>query len=115
MEEDDEEDGGLSLQRFSSASEQPPRMIADEGSDEGSDEEDEEDEAVSPTQMPTEMELRSITTGEADEELAGLYKTVKGCPCHGEHKSAPDITKAWEVPQKEGYQGKRLAIVEVAA
>ncbi|EPE36213.1 hypothetical protein GLAREA_05551 [Glarea lozoyensis ATCC 20868] len=111
-EEDEEADDGLSLRRFTSATAQPPRMIEDEDSD-GEDEN--ENEPVSPPPLPTDMELQTITEGPESEDLAGLYQHVKGCPCSAEHQNAPGITRAWELPQKPGYEGKRLAVVEVAA
>lgn len=104
-EEDDEEDG-LSLRRFESASARPPRMVDDK---EGDEDYDDENGPFS----PTDLDLESITTGPENEELAGLYGHVKGCPCHGKHNDAPDITKAWEVPQKPGYKGNRIAVVQV--
>ncbi|CAG8958789.1 hypothetical protein HYFRA_00011740 [Hymenoscyphus fraxineus] len=110
--EDDEEKGGngLSLRRFESASARPPQMIDDREGDS-----DEDDEPVSPPQIPSDLDLQSLTTGPENEELAGLYGHVKGCPCHGQHQDAPDITKAWEVPMKLGQKGKRIAVVQVEA
>lgn len=104
-EDEVEEDAGL--QRFESAAAQPPRMIDDEGSDE------EEDEPKSPPQTPSEEELKIIMEGEANEELAGLYQKIAGCPCHG--TKGPAAEKVWEIPQKPGMQGPRLAVIEVAA
>lgn len=103
---EDEDDDGAGLQRFESATAQPPRMMADEGSDE------DEDEPQSPPGF-TEEELKVITEGEANEELADLYEKVAGCPCHG--VKGPSAGKVWEVPQKPGMQGPRLAVIEVAA
>jgi hypothetical protein len=108
--EDDDEDEGLSLRRFESASVQPPRMIEDEDSDG----EDDRDEPVSPPPLPTELELQTITEGPESEDLAELYHHVKGCACSAEHSNAPGIKRAWEIPQKPGYQGNRVAVVEVA-
>jgi hypothetical protein len=106
---DDDEDEELSLRRFESATAQPPRMIEDEDSD-GED----KNEPVSPPPLPTEMELQAITQGPESEDLAGLYQHVKGCSCSAEHSNAPAIKRAWEIPQKPGYQGRRVAVVEVA-
>ena len=103
---EEEDEDGAGLQRFESAAAQPPRMIEDEGSDE------EDDEPVSPPAF-TEDELKTITEGEANEELADLYEKVAGCPCHG--VKGPSAGKVWEVPQKPGIQGPRLAVIEVAA
>lgn len=103
---EDEEEDGAGLQRFESAAAQPPRMIDDEGSDEG------EDEPVSPPGF-TEEELKTITEGEVNEELAHLYEKVAGCPCHG--VKGPPAEKVWEVPQKDGAHGPRLAVIQVEA
>ena len=110
-EDDEEEEGddGLGLRRFASAATQPPRMIEDE---EGSS--SDEDEPKSPPPI-SEAELREITVGKVDEGLVDLYQGIKRCPCHGHHESGPTIEKAWEVPQNEGFQGKRMAVVQVAA
>ena len=105
--DDDEDEDGAGLQRFESAAAQPPRMIDDEGSEE------DEDEPKSPPQMPSEEELKMITDGEANMELAELYGRVAGCPCHG--KDGPKAEKVWEIPQKPGMQGPRMAVIEVAA
>lgn len=107
FEEEEEEDGG-GLQRFESAAAQPPRMIEDEGSDEEHD-----DEPKSPPLTPTEEELKMIVEGEVNEELAELYERVSGCPCHG--KKGPSAGKVWEIPNKPGTQGPRMAVIEVAA
>jgi hypothetical protein len=104
----DQDDGELSLRRFESATAQPPRMIEDVDSDV-----DDKDEPVSPPPLPTEMELQTITEGPESQDLTGLYQHVKGCPCSAEHKNAPDVTRAWEIPQKPGYQGNRVAVVEI--
>jgi len=104
--EDEDEEDGAGLQRFESAAAQPPRMIADEGSDE------EEEEPQSPPGF-TDEELKMITEGEVNEELAELYEKVAGCPCHG--VKGPAAHKVWEIPQKEGGEGPRLAVIEVAA
>ena len=105
--DDEEDEDGAGLQRFESAAAQPPRMIDDEGSDQ------EDDEPKSPPQLPSDEELKMITEGEASEELAQLYQKVAGCPCHG--KKGPAAEKVWEIPQKPGMQGPRLAVIEVAA
>ena len=106
--EDNEEDEGLGLRRFGSATVKPPRMIEDEDSSD-----EEADEPISPPPIPTELELQSITAGPENEELAVLYHGVSKCPCHGHHKDAPHVGRAWEVPQKPGYTGNRVAVVEV--
>lgn len=108
---DDEEDEGLSLQRFESGSARQPQMIEDDGEDEG------EEELKTPPPMPGEDELRIITGGEGDEKLVESYERLAGCPCHG-HKG-PHATQAWELPQKPDEQGMqhgvRYAVVAVEA
>lgn len=105
--EDEEEDSGLSLKRFESGSARPPQMIDDDSSS------SEEDEPRSPPPL-TDEELKALTGGESDTDLAEAYNHVAGCPCHG-HIDAPKVEKLWEVPQKPGYQGGRVAVVQVAA
>ncbi|KUJ11490.1 uncharacterized protein LY89DRAFT_539390, partial [Mollisia scopiformis] len=108
--EDDEDDGeGLSLRRFESATAKPPRMIEDvEGADE-----DEEDEPRSPPLIPSE-ELEAIMEGADNEDLPELYGSVKKCPCHGKGHNAPDVVRAWDVPQTPEHHGRRIAVVQVA-
>jgi hypothetical protein len=105
--DEEEEDNELGLRRFGSAAAKPPRMIEDE---EGSS--DDEDEPRSPPTIP-EAELKEIMGQEDDEELVGLYQGLQKCSCHGHHKDGPVVEKAWEVPEKEGFHGKRLAVVQV--
>ncbi|KAE8452642.1 hypothetical protein EG329_013901 [Mollisiaceae sp. DMI_Dod_QoI] len=109
-EDEEGEDEGLSLQRFESATAKPPRMIADE---DGSDED--EDEPKSPPSIPSDVELAEITKGAENEDLTDLYEHVHHCPCHGKKDNAPVVAKAWDIPQKESHQGKRLAVVQVVA
>lgn len=108
LEDENEDEGGPGLQRFESAAAQPPRMIEDEGSDE----EEEEDVPTSPPGFTVD-ELKTITEGEVNEELAELYEKVAGCPCHG--VKGPAAEHVWEVPQKPGVQGPRMAVIQVAA
>lgn len=103
--EDDEEDEGLSLQRFESGAAQPPRLINDE---EGSDED--EDEPRSPPPL-TDEELAALTGGAGDDELAGIYHHIAECPCHGE--KPPAAGKVWGIPRKPGEEGGRRAVVQV--
>ena len=98
--EDDEEDDELSLQRFPSASAQPPRMVEDEGYEDP-------DEPVT----PTDEDLRAVMEGKSNEELTEAYQHVAGCPCHGQ--KAPMASQIWEMPQEEGH-GRR-AVVQVVA
>ncbi len=108
VEEEEEEETGLSLQRFASGSAKPPRMVDDDSSSSS----DDEDEPKSPPPLSDE-ELKTITGGSGDEELADLYEHVAGCPCHGE--KAPAVTQVWEIPHKLGHEGPRRALVQVAA
>lgn len=105
IEDDEEDDDGLSLQRFGSATAKPPRMIEDDG----------EEEDVDEPKSPTQEEILAITAGPESAEFEELYNGVKGCPCHGKGGHAPAVEKAWEVPQKQGWEGNRFAVVQVAA
>lgn len=103
--EDDENSGDeLSLQRFGSASARPPRLVDDESDSD----EEETNEPVS----PTESELRSITNGPQNEDLAETYQKLKNCGCHGHDQDAPGVEKVWELPRKAGE--KRIAVVQFA-
>ncbi|ETI28315.1 hypothetical protein G647_00764 [Cladophialophora carrionii CBS 160.54] len=109
----DDDLGGLSLTRFQSASAQPPRMVR---SDSSSSEEDLGDEPVTPPQLPADVDVRDIIGGEKDDELEGLYESVRRCGCHG-HRGDPDLGRkahgVWDIPvEKAG--GKHLAVVAVA-
>jgi hypothetical protein len=108
--EDEEKEGGddLSLRRFESAAAKPTRVIGD---DEQSRPNKEERRQSLP--MPSEDELKMITSGASNAELADLYQRVAGCPCHGEN--GPMVSNVWEVPQKPGYHGSRVTVVEVDA
>lgn len=101
----DAEDDGLSLQRFGSASAKPPQMVEDDSSS------SDEDEPKSPPPL-SEDELKAITGGDGNVDLAKAYNHVAGCPCHGH--SAPQVQNVWDVPQKIGQQGVRMAVVQVA-
>ena len=96
--EDDEEDDVLSLQRFPSASAQPPRMVEDEGYEDA-------DEPVT----PTEEDLRAAMDEKSSEDLMQAYQHVAGCVCHGQ--KAPVASQVWEMPQEKG-QGRR-AVVQI--
>ena len=96
--EDDEDDDALSLQRFPSASAQPPRMVEDEGYDDT-------DEPVT----PTDEDLRAVMEGKSNEELTEAYQHLAECKCHGEN--APMASQVWEMPQKEGHG--RMAVMQV--
>ena len=104
-EEDDEDDSALSLQRFPSATAQPPRMVEDEGYDDG-----EGDVSKEPLELPSEDDLKTITQQPGDPTLTGAYQNLAGCPCH--KQKAPMASNVWEVPQK-GVGGGRLAVVQV--
>jgi len=112
IEEDDEFEEGLGLQRFDSATAKAPRAVPDLEKDEGEDD-DGDLGPKSPEMAPSEGDLKIITGGEGDAELAEAYNHVNGCPCHG-HKR-PDVDKVWEVPGKIGEHGGRIAVVQVAA
>lgn len=109
---DPDEDSGLSLQRFASAAANPPRMIRSDSVGSSSSEED--NEPVSPPQLPMDLDVRELIGGEKDEELAGLYDSVRNCVCHGKNNDADQPTAFWDIPEDKSG-GKRLALVSVAA
>lgn len=111
--DNEEEDGiegeeveDLSLQRFESGSARPPQMVDDDSSS------SDEDEPQSPPFL-TEEELKSVTKGDDDTDMVDAYNHVARCPCHGH--DVPKAEKAWDIPQKPGFQGGRLAVVQVTA
>jgi hypothetical protein len=116
--DEDEEDDGLGLTRYGSGAAQPPRFAR--GGDSDSEEED-HDEPRSPPSMPSEAELRQIMGGEDDEELAGLYESVRTCGCqdgnHEGHEGAPVIESIWEVPSpesgKQSGEMRRTAVIQI--
>jgi hypothetical protein len=107
QEEDDDDEAaeGLRLERFGSAAGIPPRMIDDEGSDE-------EDELTSPPGTPSQDELRQLTQGGGNDQLADMYHSVADCPC--QKHSLPTIEKMWDIPQNPEKDAPRLAIVQVS-
>jgi len=107
--EDEDEDEGLSLRRFESGSARPPQMIDDDESSSS-----DEDEPKSPPPL-SEEELKMITGRAGDAELSGAYQHISNCPCHGQHHEAPRASNVWEIPQKAGHNGPRLALVQVTA
>lgn len=112
--DDDDEDGALSLQRFPSASAQPPRMIAGEV-DEDDDEDDLNEPVSPPSYEPSEKEVKQITGGAESTGLVDLYRSVIKCNCSKTHGTAPKVAKAWEVPDRKGEHGRRVALVQVDA
>ena len=117
IEDDDDDAGALSLQRFPSASAQPPRMIPDnDGID---DDEDELNDPVSPpSYTPSEDELKKITEGATNPALANQYNNVVRCTCSKSHAHAPKVSNVWELPGDtvgSGLGGKRRALVQVEA
>ncbi|KAL5322874.1 hypothetical protein ACEPPN_010853 [Leptodophora sp. 'Broadleaf-Isolate-01'] len=111
IDEDEEED--LGLVRFGSAAAKPPRIMGDE--DVGPDDVDvlerQEIEATDPKKY-SEEELKKLCEGKGSEELRKAYYGVAGCPCHGE--KGPHVENFWELPQPEGVDGPRLAVIQVA-
>jgi len=110
IELDDDDEDDLSLQRFGSSAAQPPRMIDD---DESSSDED-DIEPKSPPPLSNE-ELEALTSGAGDEALTNSYRDLRGCHCHGNKESVPVASQVWEVPRKVGYNGPRLAVMQVEA
>jgi len=107
-EEEEEEEEELSLTRFESASAQPPRMIPDE------DDEGEDTGPVSPPTLPADLDIKTVVSGEQDDELTDLYESVRKCVCHGERHSADKARSVWGV-SAEKTGGHRIAVVEVEA
>jgi len=110
-EEDDEFDGGLSLQRFPSGSARPPPLEPDDYDDY---EDEEDEEPVSPTE-PDQATLAQAMKGDGNQQLAAMYNGVRKCPCHGK-TNAPEFERVWELPgQKRSRDGVTVAVAEVRA
>jgi hypothetical protein len=110
------DDMGGGLTRFESASAKPPRMVRSTSS--SSSEDEDVDEPVTPPQLPADLDLHELLAGEKDGELENLFESVRRCSCHG-HSEDPDTGKKaegmWDVPIEKSPEGKRLAVVAVAA
>ena len=115
---DDDEDTGLGLTRYASASarqvrkapspppaEEPPALEDDISDEEAED----RPEPPSPPQFADDMLRHAMESGEKDEELGDLYETLRGCPCCKQHGSAPKKTGVWKVSAGEG--GKQYAVL----
>jgi hypothetical protein len=111
---DDDEDTGLSLQRFPSGSARPPQPPPELEPDDG-DDYDDDDEPVSPEE-PDQATLEAAMKGEGDELMATMYNGIRKCSCHGK-SDAPSLSRVWELPQSEEKKkpGVQWAVAEVAA
>ncbi|RMZ87188.1 hypothetical protein DV736_g5583, partial [Chaetothyriales sp. CBS 134916] len=118
---DDYEDEGLGLQRYASASAEPPRQVAsprpplaeevpDLAGDSDGDEDDEA-EPASPPMLPEDVTRKIIEEGEEDATMQGLYNHIRRCPCRDGHAHAP----AGKGMKTTVYQGRRVGVVEVEA
>lgn len=107
---DEDAEAGLGLTRFASASEMPPRMVADEGGPE-----DEDEGPHSPPSLPEDFDVGALIRADASDDLSGLYESVRGCPCHA--GLAEKSKGFWEIKSPSGNDspGKRLAIMQVEA
>lgn len=105
-EDDEEEDTGLSLQRFPSGSSRPPDMIPDDD-----DEDEAYDEPVSPNEPDSET-LEKCVKAEANESYASLYEAVRGCKCH-DQPDAPSFDRMWDLPPDQ--QGHRKGVMRAVA
>ena len=105
-EDDEEEDAGLSLQRFPSGSSRPPDMIPDD-----EEEEDEDDEPVSPDE-PDAVTLEKCVKAEPNESYASLYEAVRKCRCNGK-PDAPSFDRMWDLPPDQ--QGNREGVTRAVA
>ncbi len=109
---EDDDGGSLSLTRFESASARPPRLARSSSS---SSEEEEDDGPVTPPQLPADVDLSDLLAGGKSEELADLYESVRRCSCHGHHEDPDKAQGVWDVPMDKSPEGKRLAVVAIAA
>ena len=109
--EDQDQDAGLTLERFPSGSTHPPRPPPDLMPD-LYDDEDDLIEPVSPEE-PDQATLEAALAGQADTNMANVYNGIKKCHCH--HKQdAPAFENFWELPATEGQkEGVTRAVAQV--
>lgn len=97
-------DDGLGLTRYASASAAPPRMISPDEDKSDSDEEDNEPDT--PPSLPSDFDYETLIAGEDNTELSKLYQSVQECPCH-DHQDEK-CAKVWEVKNSSpGMEGKK--------
>lgn len=128
QEESDSDQDELALTRFPSGAAKPTRQPPpsataeppplDPSDDSSSSDEDEPPVPASINKQPDEETLRKMTKGQGDELLMNLYHSIKKCPCHGHHETAPDIANLWAIPEEEEEgleksEGIRYAVAEI--
>jgi hypothetical protein len=115
--EDEDEDAGLGLQRFQSASARQPRRAPSPPAEEvpaleedwSDDDIEDRAEPPSPPALGEDLLRQAMEKGSKDEELGDLYETLRGCPCCKQHSSAPKPTGVWRVESSE--DGKQYAVL----
>lgn len=112
--DDEDEEAGLSLERFPSGSARPPQPPPDLEPDDGQDDYDDDDEPVSPEEPDAETLQRTVQ-GDGSELLATMYEGVRNCVCHGK-TDAPRIERMWELPSKDGggEDGVTRAVAQIS-
>lgn len=107
--EGDDED--LGLQRFPSGSARPPPLEPDVGDDL----DDYDDEPESPEE-PDQAQIEQAMKGQSNEVLAGYYKNIQKCPCHGKTESSENFDRVWNLPPGKGdKEGVTRLLAEVSA
>ncbi|RMZ82079.1 hypothetical protein DV737_g2229, partial [Chaetothyriales sp. CBS 132003] len=92
---------GLGLQRYASATAQPPRQIP-------SPPPPPDEEPASPPTLPEGVTRKIMQEGEEDATMQSLYNDIRKCPCRDGHAQTP-ASKG----MKTGiYQGRRVGVVE---
>lgn len=112
---DEEDDDGLGLTRFASASAHRPRKLSPSPPPlSESDSEEDEEPPKSPPSFPDDVVRGVMVEGEEASELNQIYQTIKGCPCNRDHKHAPDSLGMWEI-KNEDKDGRnvRYGVVKV--
>jgi hypothetical protein len=112
----DDEDDGLGLQRYASASAAPPRRLSPPPAEDvpalsGSDSDEDDEDPPSPPSLPEDVARKMVLEGEDDEALNKLYNQIKSCTCGPQHKDAP-VSKGIKTGM---YEGRRVGIVTVEA
>lgn len=108
--DEDEDEESLGLQRFPSGSSRPPRpapgLLPDEEGDD-----DDDPEPISPEE-PDQATLEAIIKGAGNTDMANMYNGMTKCVCH-KKQDAPQFENFWELPVKDGAEGRTRAIAQV--
>jgi hypothetical protein len=110
----DQDDAPLGLQRFASATAAPPRKHSPSPPPmTDSDSEEDDEPPKSPPIFPDDV-VRESMVEEESTELHEIYETIRGCPCGDDHGVAPPSKGMWTIKteEKDG-RSVRYGVVKV--